>query len=150
MRVKELAQRSGVAPHVIRYYTRVGLLHPARERGNRYRAYALTDVQRVRFIRRARWLGFNLSDVGTILADADQGLSPCPETRHLIQLRARENHRRLMAVGALQARMEDAIAQWSRLPDRLPDHASLCYLIDLVAEADDQGEDDLMRDDLLT
>jgi|TARA_Y100001933_G_scaffold188422_1_gene187469 DNA-binding transcriptional MerR regulator len=137
MRVKELAERSGVAAHVIRYYTRLGLLHPVRERGNRYRSYAKQDVYRVRFIRRARWLGFTLSDVGSILEEADSGVSPCPEVRDLIERRARENHRRLDAVNALQQRMEASIARWATLPDRLPDHDSLCYLIDLVAEGDD-------------
>lgn len=137
MRVKELSKQSGVAPHVIRFYTRLGLLRPARERRNRYRTYADTDVYRVRFIRRARWLGFTLSDVEAILADADHGRSPCPEVRELIALRARENHQRLEAVNRLQRRMEESITLWATLPDRLPTHESLCYLIDMVAQGDD-------------
>jgi DNA-binding transcriptional MerR regulator len=138
MRVKELSERSGVAPHVIRFYTRLGLLRPTRERRNHYRAYADTDVHRVRFIRRARWLGFTLSDVEAMLADADGGKSPCPEVRELIALRARENRQRLKALNRLQRRMEQSIALWATLPDRLPTHESLCYLIDLVAQGDDQ------------
>lgn len=136
MRVKELAERSGVASHVIRYYSRLGLLHPRRERANGYRAYAEADVHRVRFIRRARWLGFSLQDVELILGDADRGKSPCPEVRRLIAERARENHQRLEALTGLQQRMESAIDRWSRMPDRLPDHRSLCHLIDMVADAD--------------
>lgn len=137
MRVKELAERSGVEAHVIRYYTRLGLLHPVRERGNHYRSYTKQDIYRVRFVRRARWLGFTLSDVGRILEEADSGVSPCPEVRDLVEVRARENHRRLEAVNALQQRMEASIALWATLPDRLPDHDSLCYLIDLVGDGDD-------------
>lgn len=133
MRVKELSDRSGVAPHVIRYYTRLGLLHPARERRNRYRSYTGDDVYRVRFIRGARWLGFTLRDVEAILADADRGVSPCPEVRRLIALRARENAQRLVVLNRLQGRMEESIARWASLPDRLPTHDSLCHLIDLVA-----------------
>lgn len=136
MRVKELADHSGVAAHVIRYYTRLGLLHPRREPGNRYRAYATSDVYRVRFIRRARWLGFNLTDVAVILGEADRGSSPCPESRELIRRRAGENRKRLAQVNALQQRMDEAVARWARLPDRLPDHESLCYLIDMVARED--------------
>lgn len=133
MRVKELSERSGVAPHVIRYYTRLGLLHPVRERRNRYRSFAQDDVYRVRFIRGARWLGFTLNDVQAILSDADRGVSPCPEVRSLIAERARENARRLESLNRLQARMEDSIERWATLPDRLPTNESLCYLIDLVA-----------------
>lgn len=150
MRVKELARQSGVAAHVVRYYTRRGLLNPRREPGNRYRAYTRSDISRVRFIRRARWLGFKLSDVAVILGEADEGRSPCPETRNLIERRARENRARLEEVNALQQRMEEAIDVWASLPDRRPDHDSLCYLIELVADADSIQSDDLLRDDLLT
>jgi DNA-binding transcriptional MerR regulator len=136
MRVKELSDRSGVASHVIRYYSRLGLLHPRRERANGYRAYAEADVYRVRFIRRARRLGFSLQDVELILGDADRGESPCPEVRRLIAQRAWENRRRLEALTELQQRMESAISRWARMPDQLPDHRSLCHLIDIVAEAD--------------
>lgn len=136
MRVKELADRAGVASHVIRYYSRLGLLRPRREHANGYRVFTDADVHRVRFIRRARWLGFSLEDVALMLADADRGESPCPEVRRLIAERARENRRRLEVLTSLQQRMESAIDCWSRMPDRLPDHRSLCHLIDMVAEAD--------------
>ena len=135
MRVNELARQAGETPDVVRYYTQVGLLNPTRDPKNRYREYAERDVYRVRFIRRAKWLGFTLRDVRAILADADAGVSPCPEVREIVQLRARENHQRLEELQRLQARVEDAVAVWEQLPDRPPDHQSLCHLIDTVATA---------------
>lgn len=138
MRVKELSDRTGVEPHVIRYYTRLGLLHPVREQHNRYRTFSSSDIYRVRFIRGARWLGFTLNDIQSILSDADRGVSPCPEVRNLIAVRAGENARRLATLNRLQHRMEQAIEQWSVLPDRTPTNDSLCHLIDLVAGEHDQ------------
>ena len=95
MHVNELAIRSDVPAHVVRYYTQIGLLTPTREARNRYRDYVESDVYRVKFIRRAKWLGFTLRDVKAILGDADAGDSPCPEVRDLVKLRAHENHHRL-------------------------------------------------------
>ena len=136
MRVNDLAKQSGVPPHVVRYYTRIGLLTPERDPGNRYRDYAASDVYRVRFIRRARWLGFTLKDVQAIFADADAGRSPCPEVREIIITRARQSDERLQDLQRLQRRVANAVAVWETLPDRRPDHDSLCHLIDTVAEAE--------------
>jgi MerR family transcriptional regulator, Zn(II)-responsive regulator of zntA len=133
MQVKELASLTGVPAHVIRYYTQIGLLTPERDPKNRYRDYASSDINRVRFIRRAKWLGFTLKDVRSILSDVDDGVSPCPEVRLLIEQRARENRARLDEYLRLQSRVEEAIVLWETLPDQPPDHESLCHLIDSVA-----------------
>ncbi len=136
MQVNDLAKRADVPPHVVRYYTQIGLLAPKRDPNNRYRDYAPNDVYRVRFIRRAKSLGFTLKDVRRILRDADAGQSPCPEVRELVRVRAKENHERLEELQRLQARVEDAVALWESLPDQPPDYDSLCHLIDAVAQAD--------------
>lgn len=136
MHVNELAKQAEVPAHVVRYYTQEGLLKPKRDPRNHYREYGGSDVYRVRFIRRAKWLGFTLRDVKAILHDADRGVSPCPDVREIIKLRARENRERLDTLTRLQHRVEDAIARWQSMPDRLPDHDNLCHLIDTVAAAD--------------
>lgn len=136
MHVNELAKQSGVPAHVVRYYTQIGLLTPTREPKNRYRDYTMSDVYRVKFIRRAKWLGFTLRDVKAILADADAGDSPCPEVRELVKLRASDNRHRLQQLEQLQARVDEAIEVWETLPDKPPTHQSLCHLIDMVATAD--------------
>jgi DNA-binding transcriptional MerR regulator len=135
MHVNELARESGVAPHVVRYYTQMGLLQPRRDPKNRYREYAEPDVYRLRFIRRAKRLGFTLRDVKAILHDVDHGVAPCPDVRKLIRVRASENRDRLRELKRLQQRVEEAIALWDTMPDRPPDHKSLCHLIDAVATA---------------
>ncbi len=136
MHVNELAKQAGVPAHVVRYYTQVGLLTPDRNPKNRYREYADSDIYRVRFIRRAKWLGFTLRDVKAILSDADRGVSPCPEVREIIKVRARENNARLRQLKRLQSRVEKAVARWETMPDKPPSHDSLCHLIDSVAQAE--------------
>jgi DNA-binding transcriptional MerR regulator len=136
MHVNELAKRANIPAHVVRYYTQVKLLKPKRDPGNRYRKYAETDVYRLRFIRRAKWLGFTLRDVKAILRDADRGVAPCPEVRKIIKERARGNHQRSEELNRLQMRVEEAIDLWETMPDRLPDRESLCHLIDAVAKAE--------------
>lgn len=136
MQVNELAKHAGVPAHVVRYYTQIGLLRPDRDPKNSYREYAASDVYRIRFIRRAKWLGFTLRDIKAILHDADQGMSPCADVRKIIKIRASQNHDRLQELKQLQARIEEAVALWDNMPNRPPDHESLCHLIDAMAMSD--------------
>lgn len=78
MKVSELARQAGVTGETVRHYTREGLLHPRRHPDNGYQLYDRTDLERLRFIQRARTLGFGVAEIRDILDHADQGDSPCP------------------------------------------------------------------------
>lgn len=133
MTVNELAKRAGIEPHVVRYYTHRGLLQPKRNARNRYREYATADLYRLQFICRAKLVGFTLRDIKLILRDADEGASPCPQVRRLVQRRAAENEERLAAAQRLQQRIQEALTAWQTIPNQPPSHESLCRLIDAIA-----------------
>ncbi len=81
MKVSELARRAGVTAETVRHYTREGLLAPERDPDNGYQRYDGTDLERLRFIQRARTLGFSVAEIRQILEHADHGDSPCPLVR---------------------------------------------------------------------
>jgi MerR family copper efflux transcriptional regulator len=67
MNIGAVSQRSGVPAKTIRYYESIGLIRAADRRGNNYRDYSDSDVQTLRFISRARGLGFSVKEVGALL-----------------------------------------------------------------------------------
>lgn len=68
MTIGEAASRSGMPPKTIRFYEEIGLIRPAERFENQYRAYSERDVHTLRFIHRARSLGFALKDIRALLA----------------------------------------------------------------------------------
>ncbi|MCW4152510.1 MerR family transcriptional regulator [Halomonas sp. 18H] len=134
MKVSELARKAGVTAETVRHYTREGLLAPRRDPHNGYHLFDHTDLERLQFIQRARTLGFSIAEIHQILEHADQGDSPCPLVRDLMAERLPQIRARIRELEELAARMEQALAAWSEMPDGTPDGHSLCRLIESFPE----------------
>ncbi len=68
MNIGEAAAASGVSAKMIRYYEETGLIPPAGRTASGYRTYGPKEVQILRFVRRARDLGFPMEKVADLLA----------------------------------------------------------------------------------
>jgi len=68
----QLARRAGVAIDTVRYYERNQLLTPAGRLASGYRRYGEGELKRLRFIRRAKALGFTLEEIRELLSLSDE------------------------------------------------------------------------------
>jgi MerR family copper efflux transcriptional regulator len=68
MKIGELAKLAGSGIDTVRFYERQGLLPPPQRQASGYRRYERSDVARLRFIRRAKALGFTLVEIRDLLA----------------------------------------------------------------------------------
>lgn len=134
LKVNELAKLANVSQDAVRHYVRVGLLIPVRDESNGYKLFSDKDVQHMNFIRQAKQLGFSLQEIKQIFHHSEQGDSPCPLVRELLQQRITENEKKIAELTALQSRMERALTQWQTMPDGTPDGESVCCLIESLGE----------------
>jgi len=68
MNIGEAAKASGVTAKMIRYYEDTHLIPQPERTPSGYRAFVAKDVQMLRFLRRARDLGFSVQRIGELLA----------------------------------------------------------------------------------
>ena len=68
MNIGDAAKASGVSAKMIRYYEEIGLIPSVERTSSGYRSYAPQDLQMLRFVRRARDLGFSVGRIAELLA----------------------------------------------------------------------------------
>lgn len=110
--IGELSRLSDCNIETIRYYERIGLLPPARRPGGRFRRYDADDVARLRFIRRARQLGFTLDEVRVFMRLAGTaGDDACTEARSLAAAHVADIRSKIADLQAMERVLSEAIRE---------------------------------------
>ena len=94
MKIGELARRAQVPIDTVRYYEKHGLLPLPQRQPSGYRSYRSDDVARLRFVRRAKGLGFTLEEIRELLArsgrrEDDMGSLKTAATQKLAEVEAK-------------------------------------------------------------
>ncbi len=129
MRIGEVADKVGVDPPTIRFYEQVGVLPEPERTASGYRAYEPADVDRLRFVVRARSLDLGLEDIREIVALRDGGVAPCGYVRGLLDRQAEIVARRIAELEALAAELEALRRRARTIPDELTADGDVCPIL---------------------
>lgn len=93
MNIGEAADRSGLPSKTVRYYEQIGLVRPRRSNNN-YRSYGERDVHELRFVAKARSLGFSVEECRHLLSlyrNRNRSSAEVREAaeRHIVEIRAK-------------------------------------------------------------
>ena len=108
MNISEVARATNLPAKTIRYYEEIGLIHPRRS-ANSYRSFDGQDVHRLRFLARARALGFSIDDCRSLLALwADRGRASA-DVRNIAKAHLKEIEEKIAALTAMQATLTELV-----------------------------------------
>lgn len=131
LRIGDLARQVGVTASMVRYYEEIGLLPPADRTESDYRVYNQADVERLRFIQRAKELDFSLEEIGEILALREHGEAPCAYVINQIGAKIEEVDRKMAALIRLKAELVQLQAEATHLPIAdIEAKSCVCHLIE--------------------
>jgi len=118
MNIGQLARQAGVPIDTVRYYERQQLLPTARRSPAGYRVFDQQALQRLRFIRRAKTLGFTLDEIAELLALSARREQDMSSVREAAAARLADVDQRLREL----RRIRDALAG---LVEACPGHGDL-------------------------
>ncbi|ACL62871.1 Cu(I)-responsive transcriptional regulator [Methylobacterium nodulans] len=95
MNIGQAAKASGVSAKMIRYYEQTGLIPQADRKASGYRDYSDVDVHMLRFIRRARGLGFSVAKINELLGLWRDESRQSAEVKRLAQAHIDELERKI-------------------------------------------------------
>lgn len=133
--IGEIAKRADVGVETIRFYEREGLVvRPPRTRSG-YRQYPPDTIRRIRFIRRAKELGFTLKEIGELLSLRVDTVRTCADVRTMARGKVADIDRKIVELRQI-AEVLNRLAQACR--GRGP--TSECPILDMLEQEESNGE----------
>ena len=130
--IGEAARRAGVSARMVRHYESLGLLPPVARTEAGYRLYGEKEVHTLRFIRRARDLGFSMEEIAGLLALWQDRSRASSQVKQIAQRHIDDLAERIAAMQAMQRSLQALVGccQGNDRPD--------CPILDDLASAPGQ------------
>ncbi|WP_371134248.1 Cu(I)-responsive transcriptional regulator [Polaromonas sp.] len=102
MNIGEAARQSGVSAKMLRHYESLGLLPQVQRSDSGYRQYSDAEVHTLRFIKRARELGFSMAEIAELVSLWQNRRRASASVRRIAQKHADELAQRIADMQAMQ------------------------------------------------
>ena len=129
--IGEVAKAAEVGIETVRFYEREGLIAEPPRRQSGYRQYPPDTVRRLRFIRRAKELGFTLKEIGELLDLRVDPARSCGDVRTLAKAKMADIEAKMLDLARIQAALTELVRTCR---GRGP--TSTCPILDALDEQD--------------
>lgn len=127
--IGQVAKQAGIGVETVRFYERQGLIEDPPRTPSGYRQYPPDTVERLRFIRRAKELGFSLNEISELLS---LGGDACAEVRALAAAKVSDIERRIADLQAMVTVLRRLVASCDAGIDE-----DACPILESLREAAD-------------
>lgn len=104
--IGEAARLLGVNPKTIRYYESIGILPDPKRTQSRYRLYGKGDIERLKFIKKAKKLGFSLKQIVHIIKIKEKGEIPCKHVREMLKNKIKDIDEMMVSLKDLKKKLD--------------------------------------------
>lgn len=109
MTIGEVAKAAEIGVETVRFYEREGLIAEPPRRRSGYRQYPPDTVRRIRFIRRAKELGFTLTEIGELLELRVDPTKSCADVRTLARAKMADIEAKMLDLARIQAALAELV-----------------------------------------
>jgi MerR family transcriptional regulator, copper efflux regulator len=135
MTVGQVARLAGVGAETIRFYEKNGLLAEPTRGPSNYRVYGEETVDRIRFIQRAKGLGFTLAEIKELLPLRVSAARPCARVRKQAEAKISELNRKVALLRSMKQTLRKLLASCEDQKE-----GSRCLVLDVLDGAGDGPE----------
>jgi Cu(I)-responsive transcriptional regulator len=128
MNIGQAAAASGVTAKMIRHYEESGLIRAPRRTASNYRSYSDNDVHVLRFVKRARALGFSMADIKTLLSLWQDKSRSSSAVKRIARTHIDELERKIAELQAMARTLEHLVHHCHG------DHRPQCPIIEELAK----------------
>lgn len=125
--IGEAARASGVSAKMVRHYEALGLLGTVARTDAGYRQYSAADIHTLRFIKRARDLGFAMTEIADLVSLWRDRSRASGDVRRIAAQHARDLDQRIAAMQAMRATLQHLMQHCHG------DHRPDCPILDDLA-----------------
>jgi DNA-binding transcriptional MerR regulator len=117
--IDEVARRTGLSPHTLRYYERIGLIAPVARAAGGQRRYAARDLAWIEFLLRLRTTHMTISQMQSFARLRGAGDATVPARRQLLEAHLADVLAEIDAMQRAAAALQDKIAHYRSLEQSL-------------------------------
>ena len=104
--IGQAAALSGVSAKMVRHYEALGLLAPVNRTDSGYRLYSAADVHTLRFVKRARDLGFSMADIQELVGLWHDKARASAQVKHIAQRHRQALRQRIEQLQAMERSLQ--------------------------------------------
>jgi DNA-binding transcriptional MerR regulator len=135
-KIGQVAQETGLSIDTIRFYEKQGLLKRSPRTEGGFRLFGTSDIETLKFVRKAQELGFSLNEIRELLILRADQVPACSHVKELLDQKLMAVQQKIAQLQNLERSLKGALQKCKReLKTSAPEHKECCPVIEEINQA---------------
>jgi DNA-binding transcriptional MerR regulator len=135
-RIGQVAQQTGLSIDTIRFYEKQGLLRRSPRTEGGFRLFGRSEIETLKFVRKAQELGFSLSEIRELLVLRGEHVPACSHVKELLDQKLTTVQQKIAELQNIEHALKRALQKCKReLKTVAPGHEECCPVLDEINQA---------------